>query len=232
MIGGTGWVEMCDNLKGEKCYSEYWVLLIGKTKESWISHPLTEGFWVSFMAVSARIKGRNQSCWRVLKDVIPGFPFRFNAVRTQSPERMTSDSVSVCIFVGWHINFFELLCASFNHDENHSPLKLKWLQSHVLYRGSQPWLLRIPYYSFLWKWLPITNLAVNLAKQTGSSWSHLLTITEALIWQESLSIRQINSLKRHKGAMELTCRAFPLSRQALISERHHRQCQWLSEALD
>ena len=33
------------------------------------------------------------------------FPFRFDAMRTLSPESVTSDSVSVSIFVDWHRNF-------------------------------------------------------------------------------------------------------------------------------
>lgn len=44
MESGTGWVEMCDNPKGMKCCSEWAVLLVGRTKASWISYPLTEGF--------------------------------------------------------------------------------------------------------------------------------------------------------------------------------------------
>lgn len=44
MESGTGWVEMCDNPKEMKCCSEWAVLLVGRTKASWISYPLTEGF--------------------------------------------------------------------------------------------------------------------------------------------------------------------------------------------
>lgn len=124
-----------------------------------------------FLAVStmARIKSKNQLCWRRLNVTILSFPFRFDAMRTQSPESMTSDSVSFCICVGWHKNFLWTPHASFNYDGNHPPLRLNWLWAPCTLQGASTLANKNAAQFVLWKWLPITSPAVNLSKKTSHS---------------------------------------------------------------
>lgn len=164
------WVEMHDHLKGIECCSEYGaLLLVWKTKLSWVSHDLIEGA-CQFYSMSSvdGIKGKHQPCWSVLNGVSLGFPFSSTTARTQHPESMTSNCPDGCLC---RLALNHLLSSSVLYVIwwNHSCSQIKPTMPSWALSGPQLWLLRMPHFSFLWKWLPITNCTANLSKQGGSS---------------------------------------------------------------
>ena len=196
-VSGIEWVENHDNPKGIKHRSEYEVLLAWRIKQAWITHHLTGASWVHFTAVSteARIKGKNWSCRGVLKDVILTIPFRFDATKTRLWKAWHL-TVWVSIFIDCTEISFELPRASFNYDES----QIKLTKAPHTLQGASPLVLRMHYHLLPWKRFLVISPDAHPAKQAGRSVSHQLTMTEAWLWQESLSITQTCALKRHRVA--------------------------------